>query len=59
LAMTPVELWAAITLNASHALNLREQGAVVPGLEPRLSIFKASTHEEIFYSWGHNLAIKI
>ncbi|MFY7993144.1 MAG: imidazolonepropionase [Bacteriovoracaceae bacterium] len=59
LAMTPVEIWAAITLNASHALNLREQGAVIPGLEPKLSIFKASTHEEIFYSWGHNLAIKI
>lgn len=59
LAMTPVEIWAAITLNASHALNLREQGAVIPGLEPKLSIFKAGTHEEIFYSWGHNLAVKI
>ncbi len=59
LGMKPVELWSALTLNAAHALNLKEQGAIIPGLMPRLSIFKASTHEEIFYSWGKNLAVTI
>ena len=57
LKMTPVELWSAITLNASHALGLNEQGALIPGLKPRISIFKVQTHEEIFYSWGKNLAV--
>ena len=59
LGMKPVELWSALTLNAAHALGLSEQGAVIPGLMPRLSIFKASTHEEILYSWGQNLSVTI
>lgn len=59
LEMKPVELWSALTLNAAHSLGLHEQGALIAGLEPKFSIFKASTHEEIFYSWGQNLAVTI
>ncbi len=59
LGLTPVEIWAGITLNAAHALGLYEQGAIIAGHRPRLSVFKASTHEEIFYSWGRNLSVKI
>ncbi len=52
------ELWCAITLNASHALGLQNQGALIPGLSPRFSIFQCDTVDEITYSWGRNFSIK-
>ncbi|EQC50043.1 imidazolonepropionase [Bacteriovorax sp. BSW11_IV] len=52
--MTLTELWAAITLNAAHALDLREQGAIIPGLKPRFSCFAVDSVDEITYSWGRN-----
>ncbi|PIR19891.1 MAG: imidazolonepropionase [Deltaproteobacteria bacterium CG11_big_fil_rev_8_21_14_0_20_47_16] len=48
------ELWAAITLNAAHALGLTDQGAILPGLKPRFSLFKVNQIEEITYNWGRN-----
>jgi imidazolonepropionase len=54
--MNLAELVSAITLNAAHAVNLTNQGAIVPGLRPRFSCFSAANHEEIFYSWGKKLA---
>lgn len=59
LKMKPVELWSALTLNAAHALGLSEQGALIPGLKPRMSMFKVGIHEEIFYNWGKNLSVSI
>ncbi len=53
------ELWAAITLNAAHALDLRDQGAIVPGMKPRFSTFNCNSLDEITYSWGQNFAIKV
>ena len=50
------ELWAAITLNAAHALGLLNQGAIVEGLKPRFSIFNTDSIDRITYSWGKNLA---
>ena len=55
--MNQTELWAAITLNAAHALGLKNQGALVPGLAPRFSFFRAESIDEITYSWGKNVAV--
>ena len=50
--MNQGELWAAITLNGAHALGLKNQGALIPGLKPRLSFFNTDTIDRITYSWG-------
>lgn len=54
--MNMAELWASITLNAAHALNLKNQGAILEGLKPRFSIFSTSSVDHITYSWGKNLS---
>lgn len=51
------ELWTGITLNGAHAMNLKNQGALVEGMKPRFSIFKCNSISEITYSWGENLAV--
>lgn len=53
------ELWTAITLNASHALGLMDQGSIQVGMKPRFSLFRANTIDEITYNWGNNLAVDI
>lgn len=55
--MNLAELWCAITLNAGHAVGLKNQGAIVPGLRPRFSVFNTDSIDRITYSWGKNLAI--
>lgn len=55
--MNQGELWTAITLNAAHALGLKNQGALVAGLKPRMSFFNTDSIDRITYSWGKNLAI--
>lgn len=55
--MNSAELWAAITLNASHALGLKNQGALIEGFRPRFTVFKADSVDRITYNWGSNLAI--
>lgn len=57
--MNLTQLWAAITLNSSHALGLRSQGAIKQGLAPRFSLFKCEQLSEITYSWGKNLATRL
>lgn len=52
--MNFAELWASITYNASHALGLTHQGAIIPGMKPRFSLFKSPTLAHITYHWGHN-----
>ena len=54
--MNMCELWAAITLNAAHALGLKNQGAIRKGMKPRFSYFKTNSISDITYSWGKNLA---
>ena len=56
LDMNISQLWAAITLNAAHALNFRDQGAIVEGLKPRFSLFQCNSIDEITYSWGRNFS---
>jgi imidazolonepropionase len=50
------ELWCAITLNAAHAVGLKNQGAIVPGLKPRFSVFNTDSLDRVTYNWGKNLA---
>lgn len=54
--MKQAELWAAITLNAAHAVGLKNQGALIPGFKPRFSVFKTDSIDRITYNWGKNLA---
>lgn len=55
--MNMAELWCAITFNAACALGLKNQGALVPGLKPRFSVFNTDSIDRITYNWGKNLAI--
>lgn len=59
LKMNAAQTWSAITLNASHALGLHHQGALMVGLKPRFSLFKAPTLAHISYHWGHNLSVPL
>ncbi|MCP4913735.1 MAG: imidazolonepropionase [Oligoflexia bacterium] len=55
--MNMAQLWSAITLNASHALGLKNQGAIVTGLAPRFSFFNCPSIDHITYHWGRNFSI--
>jgi imidazolonepropionase len=57
LNMNSAEAWSAITLNASHALGLKNQGAIVSGLDAKFSFFDTDSIDNIFYSWGRNFSI--
>jgi imidazolonepropionase len=59
LKINQCELWAAITLNAAHALGLYEQGVIAPGMRARLSLFKAESLSDITYNWGKNFAVSL
>lgn len=56
--MNITELWAAITLNAASALNLKDQGSIKDGLAPRFSIFDVDSIDKITYNWGRNYSIQ-
>lgn len=58
LKMNFAETWAAITLNSAHALGLNQQGAVIPGLKPRFSIFNVESLEKMTYHWGKNFSVR-
>ncbi|MCB9094789.1 MAG: imidazolonepropionase [Halobacteriovoraceae bacterium] len=53
--LNQTEFWASITLNAAHALGLRNQGAIVVGLAPSMKLFNTTRVSEISYNWGNNL----
>lgn len=53
------QLWSAITLNAAHSLNLKDQGSLVEGLKPRFTLFKTESIDEVNYNWGRNLSVSI
>ena len=55
--MNIAELWSSITLNAAHALGLKNQGAIIPGLRPRFTIFNVSNINSITYNWGRQLSL--
>jgi len=57
LKLNIAELWCGITLNAAHALDLKNQGALIPELQPRFSIFKCERVDLITYNWGKSFSI--
>jgi imidazolonepropionase len=57
LGINQTQLWAGITLNASKALGLDNQGAIIEGFVPRFSIFNTDKVSKITYHWGKNFAI--
>jgi imidazolonepropionase len=59
LKLTQAELWAGITLNAAAALGIKDQGALVPGLKPRFSLFKSESLSHITYNWGKNFSVTL
>jgi imidazolonepropionase len=59
LKLNQAELWAGITLNAAHALGLKSQGAIIAGLRPRFSLFRAPGLAHITYNWGKNLSVTL
>jgi imidazolonepropionase len=59
LKINQAELWAGITLNASAALGFGSQGAIIPGMKPRFTLFKAPSLSQITYNWGKNLSVPI
>jgi imidazolonepropionase len=59
LRLNQAELWAAITLNAASALGLKNQGAIIPGMDSKLSLFKTVSLSHITYSWGKNFSVSL
>lgn len=57
--LNQAELWSAITLNAAHALGLKDQGALVVGQRARMSLFKAESLSHITYNWGKNFSLTL
>ena len=57
--LNQAELWAGMTLNAAHALNLKDQGAIVPGMKARFALFQAESLSHITYNWGKNLRVSL
>jgi imidazolonepropionase len=53
--LNQAELWSGMTLNAAHALGIKDQGAILPGMKARLSLFKSESLSHITYNWGKNL----
>jgi len=56
LKLNQAELWAGITLNAAHSLGKNTQGAIVPGLSPRFSLFETESVSHLTYNWGKNFS---
>jgi imidazolonepropionase len=59
LKMNQAELWAGITLNASASLGKFDQGAIIPGMKARFSLFKTDHLSQITYSWGRNFSVTL
>ena len=53
--MNLAETWCAITLNASHALGLKNQGALIKNFDAKFAVFDCENISEITYNWGKNL----
>jgi imidazolonepropionase len=59
LKLNQAQLWSGITLNASAALGFKNQGAIIPGMKPRFSLFKTESLSHITYNWGRNFAVSL
>ena len=53
------QLWAAITLNAAHSLELKTQGVIKEDMASRFTVFNCPSIDRITYSWGRNFASRV
>lgn len=58
LGLNICELWASITFNAACALGLYNSGFIEVGSSSSVSLFDASSIDQITYNWGKNLNLK-
>jgi imidazolonepropionase len=56
--MNRTELIASLTLNASHALGIKNQGVICPGIEAKFSLFNCRNLDELLYFWSEDLFFK-
>jgi imidazolonepropionase len=56
--MNRAELIAGLTLNASHALGLHNQGVIKTGMESNFSLFNCKNLDELLYFWSEDLFFK-
>lgn len=59
LKLNQAELWAGITLNAAAALGFINQGAIIPGMDAKFSLFKVESLSHITYNWGRNFSVPL
>jgi len=59
LNMNITETWSAITLNGAHALGLKNQGAIIQGMDAKFTAFKCESLDDILYNWGRNFSVEI
>lgn len=59
LKLNQAELWSALVYNSAHALGLKHQGAIIPGMKPRFALFKAPAISHLTYNWGRNFSVSL
>lgn len=59
LKLNMAQVWASITLNAAASLGLYNQGVIIPGMEPKFTLFKVNSLSHITYNWGKNFAVTL
>lgn len=59
LKLNQAEFWAGITLNAAHALGIKDQGVIQVGKKSRFSLFKTESLSHISYNWGRNFSVSL
>jgi imidazolonepropionase len=59
LKLNQAELWAGITLNAAAALGLKNQGAIIPGMDAKFTLFKSESLSHVTYNWGRNFSVTL
>lgn len=59
LKINQAELWAGITLNGAAALGLKNQGALISGMDSKFSLFKTNSLSQITYNWGRNFSVNL
>ncbi len=57
--LNQTELWCGMTMNAAHALGMKDQGAIIPGMKARFALFKSESVSHITYNWGRNLRVNL
>ncbi|MCT4642428.1 MAG: imidazolonepropionase [Bacteriovoracaceae bacterium] len=58
LELNIAQVWSAITMNAYHALDIKDEGIIDIGMKPSFNIFNCDSVDKITYSWGRSFFVK-